>query len=136
MDEDQISDQMLIAAARKRLLAELGGGEGGGMSGGASHITNNLYGGGGVPALQDVGGSGASGPSGLFDSLTGGQQVPAGEDPFDYFVDISRRDMDEINPATGKPIGWEKSVHRWRGSKKKAPMAPMVQEPSYRDSDV
>lgn len=123
MDEDQITDQMLIAAARKRLLAELGGG------GDASRIVNNIYGGG----SSGMGGGGG----GLFDSLTGGEASPAGgqpgEDPFDYFVDITRKDLPEINEATGKPIGWEKRVHRFRGSRPKQMAAPMVVEPSYRD---
>lgn len=123
--DDQISDDMLIAAARKRILSELGQSGGGG---GVQKLVNNIYG-----AQQGGGDMGGGGGGGLFDSLSGGDQGQGGEDPFDYNVDITRRDLEEINPLTGKPAGWTKTVHRWRGSKKKAPMGPMVQEPPYRE---
>ena len=31
----------------------------------------------------------------------------------DYFVEIVREDLPEINEATGKPMGWKKKVHRY-----------------------
>lgn len=126
MDEDQISDQMLIAAARKRLLAELAGGGGGGD---AARIVNNVYGAGG----------GSGGGGGVFEGLQGGGAGGGGEDPFDYFVDITRENVPEggQNPLDPDQTlaggGWAKRVHRFRGSKKKAPMGPMVQEPGYRE---
>lgn len=32
----------------------------------------------------------------------------------DYAVDIERRDLPEINPETGRPMGWTKKVTRTR----------------------
>lgn len=118
MDEE-INDQMLIQAARKRLLAELGGG-------GGSHIENNIY---GAPGLG--GGEAQAGGGGLFDSLSGADKG-GGEDPFDYFVDIARQNVDAgqmnpfsdpDNPEVFDNSGWAKRVHRFRGSKKKTTMA-------------
>ncbi len=88
--KDPYDDSALIKAARKRILAELE------AKGGAAGITNNVYG----------GGSGG----GLMERMNGAE----GEDPSlrDYFVDISREDMPEINEKTGKPKGWNKKVHR------------------------
>ncbi len=40
-----------------------------------------------------------------------------GEDPYDYLVDIERRDLPDLNPHTGKPAGWTKKVHRHREKK-------------------
>lgn len=108
---DPISDEMLIAAARKRLMDELAGGSGGGDS---ARIVNNVYG---------AGGGGQLGGGGMLEGMTGGGGQ-GGEDPFDYFVDIERRDV--TDPLSGEKIGWDKKVHRFRGSKKKAPTDPMV----------
>lgn len=57
------------------------------------HVINNLYGGGG-------------GMSGVREQMD--------PDDNDYFVKITRRDLDEKDPDTGKPVGWEKKVHRYR----------------------
>lgn len=96
-DADGLDDSALIQAARKRILAELE------TKGGAAapSFTNNVYGGGG----------------GLMERMNGAQA----EDPdlYDYLVDIERRDLPEINEATGKPAGWTKKVHRHRQEKKK-----------------
>jgi hypothetical protein len=96
-DEEQIDDEVLLQAIRKRLRDEISQG------GRASQITNNVYGGG-------VAGGGVR-------DQMGGES--GGEDPRDYFVDIMREDLPEINEATGKPKGWKKTVHRFSTSKKK-----------------
>lgn len=36
---------------------------------------------------------------------------------WDYYVDITREDLPEINPDTGKPRGWKKKVHRYTTKK-------------------
>lgn len=98
-DDDPVSDNALIRAARKRILAELEAKQA------AQQSVINNYGGGG-----QVGG-------GLMERMNGAQ----GEDPglYDYLVDIERRDLPEKDPDTGKPIGWTKKVHRHREEKKK-----------------
>jgi hypothetical protein len=105
-EEDPLSDAALIRAARKRLLSELEPAMKKAESS-ANHasVVNNVYG----------GGHGA-GDGGLMDRMGGGGSTPAGEgeDPFSYFVDVTRKDLPDINPATGKPMGWEKSVHRYK----------------------
>ena len=65
-----------------------------------AQIVNNLYGGGGAPEPRDGGG--------LQDRFS-----PAGEDPFDYFVDIERVPIDPKDPAQG----WKKKVRRYRTPK-------------------
>lgn len=94
-DDDRYSDAALIKAARKRLLRELS------MHGAASSsntINNNI-------------GSGGSDVGGLMGLLGrgGGQEPGAGEsDPFDYLVDIERKNT---------PEGWTKTVRRHRTPK-------------------
>ena len=96
MEEDPYSDAALIRAARKRLLSELEPAMKKAESS-ANHasVVNNVYG----------GGHGA-GDGGLMDRMGGGGSTPAGEgeDPFSYFVDVTRKDLPDINPATGKPM--------------------------------
>lgn len=67
-----------------------------------AQVVNNMYAGGGSQggSVQERMGSSA----------------PDGEDPFDYFVDIQRR---AVNDKDGNPIGWDKSVHRRRAPKSK-----------------
>ncbi len=91
---DEINDEMLIQAMRKRLLDQIAA-----QGGGSQSVVNNVYGG-GISEAQGAGG---------------------GPDPSDrdYFVDIMREDLPEINAATGKPKGWKKSVHRFSTEKKK-----------------
>ncbi len=99
-DADMLDDAALIRAARKRILRELeisGGGAGGG---GGAAVTNNVYGGGG-----------------LMERMNGAPSNDA--DLKDYMVDIERRDLPELNPLTGKPMGWTKKVHRHVEEKKK-----------------
>lgn len=108
-EEDPLGDAALIKAARKRLLAELDPelrkAE---SSANRASVVNNVYGGGH-----------GSGGGGLMDQLGGAAQGGSGEDPFDYFVNIQRKDLPDVNPVTGKPAGWEKTVHRYRQEKKK-----------------
>jgi len=117
MNESPISDDYLIQAARRRLarMLEQEGGD-------ASAIVNNVYGG----SPGGGGGGGGGGLGGMIEAMGGG----GGEDPFDYFVDINRRDveepagLDENGQPIMKKVGWDKRVHRFRGSKKKDPMGP------------
>lgn len=114
MDDQDITDQALIQAARRRLLEEIG------QRKEVEKIVNNVYGGG-------VGG-------GLTDKM--GQEGGGGGSPedMDYFVDILRQnyepgqEADTIDPETGMPIkqkmgsgGWSKRVHRFAAPKKKGP---------------
>lgn len=104
--EDELGDAALIRAARQRLLAELSTPQ----HAAAQRVVNNLYAGGG-------GGGGGGGYSGgVMDHLGGGAAGPAaGEDPYDYLVDISRRNVTDPN---GELVGWDKTVHRHREKKK------------------
>jgi hypothetical protein len=43
---------------------------------------------------------------------------------WDYYVDIQREDLPEINPETGKPLGWKKKVHRYTTKRGEEPPAP------------
>lgn len=43
---------------------------------------------------------------------------------WDYYVDITREDLPEINPATKKPVGWKKSVHRRATKRGEEPEEP------------
>jgi hypothetical protein len=117
---DAFDDAALIRAARERVLSELAGRESRRTQ--AQRIINNIYGGGGVADGLSPGAlGGGNGGAGLGTS-------DAGEDPYDYFVNIKREDLPDINPHTGKPVGWSKEVHRFRNrrdddgdkSKKKA----------------
>ncbi len=97
-EEDPLDDKALVKAARRRLLAEIGG-----SKKDAASIINNVYGnGGGV--MDHLGGGAMHGSSSIAD------------DPMEYFVNVTRRDL-EKDPATGKPVGWEKQVHRYRRPK-------------------
>jgi hypothetical protein len=102
--DDRYSDAALIRAARKRLLGELSAHKAASSS---NTINNNISSGGG----HDVGGL-----MGLLGSGGGQEPGAGGSDPFDYLVDIERKDLD-INPDTGKPHGWTKAVRRHRTPK-------------------
>ena len=97
--DDQLTDDMLLQAVRKRIRDELLGGKKSNAS-----IVNNVYG--GHPDQAKEGGI-------LSDQM--GNQM-GGEDPFDYFVDIERRD--QVDPE-GNKLGWDKKVHRYRKKKVK-----------------
>ncbi len=82
-----IDDNALIRAARKRILRELAGQQG--SQGSDTHHA-------------------AAG--GIMDRMGG---APSGDnDLFEYLVDISKKD--EIDPTTGKSVGWTKHVKRSR----------------------
>ncbi len=91
-EEDVDYRDQLNAAIRKRLLAEIEQGRGGS----GQSVVNNVYGG-GAPA---AGGGGI-------------REMMGSPEDRDYFVDIEREDLPDINPATGKPKGWKKKVHRF-----------------------
>jgi len=87
-------NKQLQEAIRRRLLEEIGSSRGG------QAITNNVYGGGLTGGVRG--------------QMSGeGEDMPMPKDERDYFVDILREDLPEINEATGKPKGWRKKVHRF-----------------------
>jgi hypothetical protein len=90
MDGD-VNDDVLLAAIRKRLLREI---EDERRASDAAQIVNNVYG----------------GPM----EARGGIHEELAPDDMEYYVDITRKDLPETNPETGKPVGWEKKVRRWR----------------------
>lgn len=94
-DDEDINDESLLRAIRKRLLDEISSGRS------AERIVNNVYG---------------SSPTGLVDRLNESYMGQSGEDPYEYFVDIDRED--KIDPETGEKIGWAKKVRRYRDKKK------------------
>jgi len=100
-EDDETSDAALLKAVRKRILSEVSSPR----EAAAAKIINKVYGGGGGGGVMDRLGH---------QPQMGGE---GGEDPFDYFVNIQRKDLPDINPETGKPIGWEKTVHRYREPK-------------------
>lgn len=96
--EEDLTDEALLKAVRRRLLAEMEKGD-------AERIVNNVY---NTPG----GGHGDKG-GGIFDQLANS----GGEDPLEYYVDIERRNVaDPENPE--KSLGWDKRVRRY--AKKKA----------------
>ncbi len=101
--DDPLSDAALLKAVRRRLLDEVSA-----RQAASSTINNNVYGG-------SAHAGGASDVGGLMGALGGGTGGAAGEDPFDYMVDIERRNM----PAdeSGKSPGWTKHVRRHRSPK-------------------
>jgi hypothetical protein len=99
-DEDADYRTQLNAAIRKRLLAEIERGQGGGQS-----VVNNVYGGGAPAAIGGGGIREMAGAGGGDDDID-----PASRD---YYVDITREDLPDINPLTKKPVGWRKKVHRF-----------------------
>jgi hypothetical protein len=91
-EDDRYSDAAMIRAARKRLLEQIAKAEG------SPSLVNNVYGGGGSPHMG----------GGVMDQLGSKGVSGADEDPFDYLVDITRKNT---------PDGWEKKVHRYREPK-------------------
>jgi hypothetical protein len=85
-----ITDDVLLDAIRKRYLREI---EKENQASSINNIINN---------------SPASAP-GMAAAMGG-----VTPDDSDYYVDILREDLPDINPATGKPAGWNKSVHRYK----------------------
>lgn len=109
-DDQQISDEQIVAAIRRRLLDEVSQ-----RSGGQS-ITNNVYGG-------SVGGQPSSGQGGgILDRFGGGQggSGVSGPEDKDYFVDILREELQPGDVVDGQEIkrpGWRKKVHRFATAK-------------------
>lgn len=97
--DDDLSDETMVREMRRRILEQIRHAGGGG--GQAQSITNNVYGG----AVPGGGGGGVREQA--------GGDMPMPQDDRDYFVDIMREDLPEINEATGKPKGWKKTVHRF-----------------------
>ncbi len=89
-----IDDNALVQAVRKRLLRELEAKQQ--MAEIHNTINNHQEGGG-------------AGHGGLAAAMNGG---PAREDPdlMNYLIDIQK--TDDINPETGKTMGWKKTVRR------------------------
>ncbi len=95
-----LTEMDLVEAAKRRILRELEREQ-------AAQVVNNLTQGGGMgggqsQSIQDMMGSGTP-------------------EDWDYFVDITREDLPDVNPATGKPKGWKKSVHRFTNRKGEEP---------------
>lgn len=101
----QIDEAMLLKALQARLLADIERRQ-------EAAITNNVYGAG--PQ-----GSSSGGMGGLAAEMQRGSPVSdSGDDPFDYFVNINRRDVfDPSDPEGKKKLGWDKEVHRYRAPK-------------------
>ena len=105
---DDVNDQMLIAAMRRKIMREIER-----EQGGATPIVNNVYGGhlGGIAGQQPA------------------QGADMGDD-YDYLVDIAREnvepgDIDPSDPEGQRKFqrdGWFKRVHRYRVPKKKVTM--------------
>lgn len=98
MKEDEYND-MLRQAIRDRILSEVR------KPRDVERIVNNVYGG----ALTSDKNQG----------LGGGVMGEMSPEDRDYLVDITREDLPELNPLTGKPKGWKKTVKRYtqpRGS--------------------
>lgn len=101
MDEQEINDAILLQAIRRRLLDEIQQGGGGSE---AAQIINNVY------------GSAPSGFNGITEGLAAGGE--GADDPYEYFVNISREDRFDPNDPDGKrKLGWDKTVHRYRKKK-------------------
>lgn len=97
MDEEEYT-RMLREAIRDRILNEVR------KPRDVERIVNNVYGG----AL-----TGSDKNQGLGGGVTGEMAKDMTPEELDYYVKISREDMDELNPLTGKPKGWVKKVKRF-----------------------
>jgi hypothetical protein len=56
--------------------------------------------------------------------LGGGVMAEMSPEDRDYWVEITREDLDEINPATKKPKGWKKKVKRYTTPRGTEPFDP------------
>lgn len=102
-DDDPLSDTAMIKAMRKRLLEEISA-----KQAASNVIHNNVYGG----SAHAGGASDVGGVMGLLGGNGGGTSE---EDPFDYMVDIERKNMPP--DESGKSPGWTKHVRRHRSAK-------------------
>lgn len=96
--EEDVSDEALIRAARRRLLAQIGP-EAAARAAAPAPSSHDMPGG----LMGELGGGGAS--------------YAQGDDPFAYMVDIERHNLPP--DASGKSPGWTKKVRRYRDDKKK-----------------
>jgi len=96
MDEEEYN-AMLRQAIRDRILNEVK------QPRDVERIVNNVYGG---PLTSDKN-------QGLGGGVTGEMAEGMTPEELDYFVKITRKDLPNLNPLTGKPEGWEKEVHRF-----------------------
>lgn len=94
MDEEEYN-RILREAIRDRILNEIK------KPRDVERIVNNVYGG---PLTSD---------KSLGGGVTGEMAKDMTPAELDYLVDIEREDLPEINPKTGKPIGWRKKVRRY-----------------------
>ena len=108
MKKQPITDAVLLEAIRQRMMDEIGKQR-------ETNVINNLIGG-GSDALPAVRGS-----RGVGEFVGQANPSSAGEglspEDMDYLVDITREDLPGLNPDTGKPRGWKKTVHRYRAPK-------------------
>ena len=103
----KITDEAIMDAIREQMLARI-------KSQNDARTVNYMLGG---------GQSGAKG--GVFETLGAPSASPVtpDEDPdLDYFVDILKND--NIDPETGKSIGWKKKVHRYASPRGETPPTP------------
>ena len=102
-----ISDRMLLEAIREKALNDIK----------AQHAAQQIF---NITGQSGTGaGSPASGVSGVGAAMSGPDTMS--QEDRDYYVDILREDMPEINEATGKPKGWKKQVHRYTTPKGEEP---------------
>jgi hypothetical protein len=116
MEGQQINDEILLQAMRRRMHRDLES-----KNGGATPITQNFYGG---------GGGGMGGGGGGQGMMEGGGEPPADPRDMQYLVDIVREDIEpgdtydagDGSQRTAKRKGWRKQVHRFVVPKKKTEM--------------
>ena len=102
-----ITDDIMLDALKKRVLREIERSNAG-LSG---PVFNNY-----------AGASPAGGPlHGISELGSQSHNEQIDPDLYDYMVDITREDLPDINPATGKPVGWKKSVKSYRAAKQEPP---------------
>jgi hypothetical protein len=99
-EDERYSDAAIIRAARKRLLEQIAAK----AEAASPSFVNNVYGGGGAPHMG----------GGVMDRMGSSASLSPEDDPYDYMVNILREDLPDVNPATGKPKGWSKTVTRSR----------------------
>lgn len=108
-----VSDSHLIEALRKRMLRDIESqNDRGAVNVNVGNVSH------GTP-YGIRGAMNAPNSEHIDDALTNVQATEKPDD-FEYYVDIDREDK-PINPETGKPSGWKKSVHRFRSPLGKEP---------------
>jgi hypothetical protein len=105
-----VSDPQLLEALRKRMLRDIES---------PSHGVNVNVGNVSHGTPYGIHGAMSQNSEHISDALTNVQATEKPDD-FEYYVDIDREDK-AINPETGKPSGWKKSVHWFRSPLGKEP---------------